>query len=101
MFSDFTIAVKSERLFLAIFQSFEFYFRRISPPEYMFQKCFKSLFSPFQCKNSLRSAKNVVFSLFCILVDRPEEGTIAPPSGYASVCELKAVNHPANSGGLW
>ena len=31
-------------------------------------------------KTSLRSAKNVVFFLFCILVDRPiEGGTKAPP----------------------
>ena len=29
-------------------------------------------------KNSLRSAKNVVFSLFCILVDRPIRGATAP-----------------------
>ena len=30
-------------------------------------------------KNSLRSAKNVVFSLFCILVNRPIRGATAPP----------------------
>ena len=30
-------------------------------------------------KDSLRRAKNVVFLLFCILVNRPMEGDIAPP----------------------
>ena len=35
----------------------------------------------FNAKNSLKSAKNVVFPLFCILVDRPMEGAVAslPP----------------------
>ena len=31
-------------------------------------------------KNSLKRAKNVVFFLFCILVDRPMQGVIAPPA---------------------
>ena len=38
-------------------------------------------------KESLRSAKNVVFSLFCILVGGPMGRAIAPPappSGYAT-----------------
>ena len=34
----------------------------------------------FCAKESLRSAKNVVFSLFCILVGRPMGGAIAPPA---------------------
>ena len=37
-------------------------------------------------KDSLRRAKNVVFFLFCILVNRPMGGDIAPPPapGYAT-----------------
>ena len=34
--------------------------------------------------NSLRKDKNVVFFLFCILVDRPMGGTMAPPTTYAT-----------------
>ena len=53
----------------------------------MFERCFKSLFSPFQCKkNSFISDKNVVFFLFCILVHRPIGGekTIISLPGYAT-----------------
>ena len=38
-------------------------------------------------KNNLKRVKNVVFFLFCILVDRPMKGAIAPaptPPGYAT-----------------
>ena len=34
--------------------------------------------------NSLKSAKNVFFFLFCILVDMQMEGAIAPSPGYAT-----------------
>ena len=44
------------------------------------------LCSPLQCENILRSAKSVVVSLFCILVDRPMGvGGCSPPIGYAIV----------------
>ena len=36
-------------------------------------------------KNSLKRAKNVVFSLFCILVDRPMVGAIFPASAMATL----------------
>ena len=44
MFSIFTLAIKFDCLFLAIFQSFHlfvsFIFDKLAPPEYMFQKLF-------------------------------------------------------------
>ena len=50
------------------------------PPEYM---CSKDDLNQFlvnsSAKNSLRRAKNVVFFLFCILVDRPMGRAIASP----------------------
>ena len=36
-------------------------------------------------KNSLKRAKNVVFSLFCILVDRPMGGAVFPASPMATL----------------
>ena len=54
MFSIFAVAIKFDRLFLAIFQCFHLFVSFIidalaSPLEYMFQRCSKSLFIPFQC----------------------------------------------------
>ena len=94
MLSIFTPAIKFDCLFLAIFKNFywfvSFIFDKIAfHLNICFKRCFKSLFSPFQCnkKNSLRSAENVIFSFFCILVDRPIGGYYAPcppPGGYAT-----------------
>ena len=88
MFSNFTLVIV---YFWAFFEVLSLFFDKLAPLNICFKRCFKSLFSPFQCKNSLSSAKNVIFSLFCILVDRPWGGAIAPPprpSGCATVCEL-------------
>ena len=56
----------------------ECYFWQISPPlpKYMFQKNALNHFLVHSSakKNSLSSAKNVLFSLFCILVHRPMGG---------------------------
>ena len=50
--------------FLKVLLICDFNFWHISPPEYMFKRWFKSLFSQFQRKkNSLIRAKNVVFFL--------------------------------------
>ena len=51
-----------------------------------FKRCFKLLFSPLQYINSLKSAKNVVFFSFCILVDMSMGGGYSPrpPPGYAT-----------------
>ena len=62
-----------------------------------FKLCLNHFLVQSSAKESLRSAKNVVFSLFCILVGRPMEGAIAPPliflSCYATdlfhTCELE------------
>ena len=46
MFNIFTLAIKFDCLFLTIFQSFHlfvsfFFFDKLAPPEYMFQKMFE------------------------------------------------------------
>ena len=78
MSNIFILAIKFDCLFLAVFQSYclivSFIIDKLLPPaEHTYQKM---LWIPFesisvQKKDSLRSAKNVVFFLFCILVDRP------------------------------
>ena len=58
MFRIFTLVIKFNCLFLAIFQSFRkfvsFIFDKLAPPspDKCFKKCFKSLFSTFQCKKN-------------------------------------------------
>ena len=77
MFSIFTLAIKFDCLLLAIFQSFYwfvgFVFEKLAPSPQIYVS--KDVLNHFLvhsiAKNSLRSAKNVVFFLFCILVDRP------------------------------
>ena len=76
MFSIFTLAIKLDCLFLAIFLAFHwfvsFIFGKLIPPWIYVSKDAKNHFLVYtSAKNSLRSAKNVVFPLFCILVDRP------------------------------
>ena len=71
VFSIFHQAIKFDRLFLAIFQSFywfvSFIFDKLALP---LNKCFKRYFKSFlvysSAQDCLRIAKNVVFSLFCI-----------------------------------
>ena len=90
MFSNFILAIKFDCLFWAIFQSFHlfvsFIFDKLPPPLSIicFKRCLKSLKSIPVQKNSLRSAKNVVFSLFCILVDRPMGRGCYTSPGYAT-----------------
>ena len=47
-------------------------------------------------KNRIRSAKNVIFSLLCILVDRPMGGvsTPNPPPAYALAYRTNIANVP-------
>ena len=88
MFSVFILAIKFDCLFLGIFQSFHCFvtliFDKLDPLtiNLCLKRCFKSLFCPFLRKDSLGRAKNVVFSLFCILVERPMGGLLAPPSAH-------------------
>ena len=74
MFSIFTLAIKFDCLFLAIFQSFDlfvsFIFDKLAPPPVntYFKRCFKSLFSSFQCKKSvLKVLKTRYFSYSAFL----------------------------------
>ena len=47
----------------------------------MFQKMhFNHFLVHFSAKTNLRRAKNVVFSIFCILIDRPIGGYSPPPT---------------------
>ena len=52
MFSDFTLAIFSDCLFLGIFQSFyrfvSIIFDQLALLNVCFKRCYKSLFSPFQ-----------------------------------------------------
>ena len=76
MFGIFTLAIKFDCLFLGIFQSFywfvTFIFDKLATPWiYVSKDALNHFLVHSITKNSLRKAKNVVFSLFCILVDRP------------------------------
>ena len=80
MFSIFTLAIKFDCVFLPIFQSFHlfvsFIFNKLAPhPKYMFQKnVLNHYLVHSRTFNGLKSAKNVVFLSFCILVDMPMGG---------------------------
>ena len=85
MFSIFTLAIKFDLVFLTIFQSshlfVSFVFNKIAPPPqiYVSKEVLNHYFVHSRAINGLKSAKNVVFFPFCILVDIPMEGAIAPP----------------------
>ena len=53
MFSIFALAIKFNCVFSASFESFHlfvsFIFDKLPLPNLCFKRCFKSLFSPFQC----------------------------------------------------
>ena len=77
MFDIFTFAIKLDCLFLGIFRNFywfvTFIFDKFAPSPWIYVS--KDALNHFlvhsNTNNSLRKDKNVVFSLFCILVDRP------------------------------
>ena len=77
MSNIFTLEIKFDCLFLGIFQSFDgfvtFIFDKLVPPLWIYVS--KDALNHFlvhpSAKNNLRSVKKVLFSLFCILVDRP------------------------------
>ena len=81
MFGVFILAMKFDCLFLGIFLKFslicDFNFWQISPLPWIYVS--KDALNHFLVNSSakknisLKRAKNVVFSLFCILVDRPIE----------------------------
>ena len=71
LFNDFTLAIKSECLILGIFQSFEFFFDKLPPQIHVLKDALNHFLVHSREKNNLKSAKNVVFFLFCILVNRP------------------------------
>ena len=79
MFGIFILAIKFDCLFLIIFQSFHwfvtFIFDKLATPWiYVSKDALNHFLVHSSTKNSLRKAKNVVFSLFCILVDMPMGG---------------------------
>ena len=84
MLNIFQSAIKFEYQFLAIFLIFfwimSFIFYKLAPQNKHFKVCFKSFLIYSSAKDSLRSAKYVVFSLFCILGGRPMGGysSLAP-----------------------
>ena len=77
MFSIFTLAIKFDCLFLIIFQSFHlhvsFVFDKLASPLWIHvsKDGLNHYLVHSSAQNSLKSAKNVVFFSFCILVDIP------------------------------
>ena len=77
MFGIFTFAIKFGCLFLGIFRSFylfvTFIFVILAPPPpriYVSKDALNHFLVHSSTNNSLRKDKNVVFSLFCILVEK-------------------------------
>ena len=93
MFSVFTLAIKFDCLFLAIFWSLHwfvsFIFDKLVPPPkiYVSKDSLNHVFVHSSAKTSLRRAKNVVFFLFCILFDRPMGGALVPAYATESYCD--------------
>ena len=90
MFSIFTFAIKFDCVFLTIFQNLylfvSFIFNKLAPPEiYVPKDVLNHYLVHSSSLSGLKSAKNVMFFSFCILVDMPRGGAIAPPPGYATV----------------
>ena len=94
MFSIFALAIKFDCTFLTIFQSFflfvSFIFDKLAPPppprHICFKRCFKSLLVHSSAFNCLKSAKNVVFFSFCILVNMPMGGYSSPSPPWLRYC---------------
>ena len=96
VFSISTLAIKFDCLFLTIYQRFHlfvgFIFDKLAPLDICFKRCFKSLSSPLQSIKQPQSAKNVVFFLFCILVDMSMGGGgYSPPAPLATLLAKKVV----------
>ena len=82
MFSIFTFAIKFDCVFLTIFQSFylfvSFIFNELPPLNICSKKILKHYLVHSSAFNGLKSAKNLVFFSFCILVNMPM-GSYSPP----------------------
>ena len=79
MFGVFTLAIKSDCLFLGIFQSFYWFVTSIFDKLathwiYVLKDALNHFLVHSSAKNSLRRAKNLLFFLFCIFVDKPMGG---------------------------
>ena len=79
MFSIFTLAIKFDCVFLTILQSFHlfvsFIFNKLAPPlTYVSKDVLNHYLVHSSAFNGLKSAKNVVFFSFCILVNMPMGG---------------------------
>ena len=86
MFSVFTLAIKFDSVFLTIFQSFHlfvsFIFNKLAPPlntVYVSNNVLNHYLVHCSAFKSLKSAKNVVFFSFGILVDMPMGEGLQPP----------------------
>ena len=86
MFSIFTLAIKFDCIFLTIFQSFHlfvsFIFNKLASPlntVYVSKDVLNHYLVHSSAFKGLKSAKNVVFFSFCILVDMPMGGGLQPP----------------------
>ena len=95
MFGIFTLAIKFHCLFLDILKSFYWFvtliFDKLAPPLWIYVS--KIALNHFLVhssakKNSLSRTKNVVFSLFCTLIDRPMGGLAPRPPPPHSLATL-------------
>ena len=90
MFNIFTLAIKFDCLFLAGFQSIywfvSFIFDKLAPQMYVSKDALNHFLVHSRKKNSLWSATNEVFSLFCILIHWPigAAGAVASLPGFAT-----------------
>ena len=96
MFSIFTLAIKFDCLFLTIFESFHlfvgFIFDKLPPPwTYVSKNVLNHYLVHSRAQNSLKSAKNVVFFPFCILVDISMGGGYSPPPPLATLLAKNVV----------
>ena len=96
MFSIFSLAIKLDCLFWAIFQSFHLFVSCMfdelaSPLNICLNKCCKSLFSSFQCIQQSQKCQKRVFFLILHFGRHANEGAIAlppAPAGYATASNI-------------
>ena len=90
MFSTFTLAIKFDCIFFTIFQSFylfvSFILNKLPPLNirYVSKDVLNHNLVHSSTFNDLKSAKNVVFFSFCILVNMPMGEGLWPTPGYAT-----------------
>ena len=100
MLSIFTQAIKFVCVFLTIFQSFHllfvsFIFNKLAPHQtYVSKGVLNHNLVHANAFNGLKSAKNVVFFSFCVLVDMPMGGGYSPAPLATLLNESSVLQNP-------